>query len=59
MLFRKQINMLRELNSEILDPKSMMDTILNLKEGVVVEFTRYRRADKNPAFRQELLNEIC
>ena len=51
--------MLRELHLETLDPKSMMDTILNLKEGVVTEFCRYRRADKSPAFRKELLYEIC
>ena len=51
--------MLRELHSETLDPKSMMDTILNLKKGVVVEFGRYRRADKNPAFKRELLKDLC
>ena len=44
---------------ETYDPKAMMDTILSIKEGVVVEFDRYRRANKNPAFRKELLNEVC
>lgn len=58
ILFRRQIDLLRQVQDEMLDPKSMMDAILAIKEGVAAEYDRYRRADKNPAFRRELVNEV-
>ena len=42
----------------MLDPKAMMDVILSIKEGVAIEYDRYKRADKNPNFRKELVYEV-
>ena len=36
----------------------MMDTILGIKDGVAAEYNRYKRADKNPTFRKELIDEV-
>ena len=36
----------------------MMDIILGIKDGVAAEYTRYKRADKNPTFRKELIDEV-
>ena len=58
LLFRTQINQLRELQSETLDPKAMMDIILGVKDGIAAEYNRYKRADKNPTFRKELIDEV-
>ena len=35
-----------------------MDTLLEVKEGIIKQFMRYRKADKTPDFRKRLINEL-
>lgn len=36
-----------------------MDMLILIKEGIVKEYEKYSKADKNPLFKPQLLAEVC
>jgi len=58
LLFRKETALIKDVGTKVTDPKQMMDTLLKVKDGIVTQFTSYKRADKNADFHQKLLTEV-
>jgi len=51
--------MMKEVHCETQDPKKIMDMLILIKEGIVKEYEKYSKADKNPLFKPQLLAEVC
>ena len=58
LLFPREVFLMQEVQSNCYDPKELMDTLLEVKEGIIKQFMRYRKADKTPEFRKGLTLEL-
>ena len=50
-LFGNEVELMRQVQYEKLDPKKIMQALIGVKEGIVREFLRYRKAQKIPIFK--------
>lgn len=49
---------MRQVQCEKLDPKEIMQALIEVKEGIIRDFLRYRRAHKIAIFKPQLILEI-